>query len=103
MSKSMLSLYTSIMDSRVNPLRHLPPSQAFQLMVVLSMMWTAIFCASASAWLWYGELLIGHVLFAAGIIVTSLVFRAHQPRMAEGYRAHPKSDGTARYDDVWGG
>ena len=41
----MLDLYRTVMDSEKNPLRHLPPVQRFQGMVVLSLMWAAIFCA----------------------------------------------------------
>ena len=51
---SMLSIYKTIMDSNRNPLRALLPQQRFQIMVVLSLMWTTIFCTMAGAWLWYG-------------------------------------------------
>ena len=59
----MRGLYTALMDSSVNPLRNLPKVQRFQVMVYLSMMWTAIFRAGAGAWVWYGELVVAHVLF----------------------------------------
>lgn len=102
----MLDWYRTIMDSDVNPLRKLPPVQRFQIMVVLSLMWTAIFCAGASAWVWYGELAVLHVLVALGILITSLTFRAAnkiEPEAAvQTYRDHPARDGTTRYDDVWG-
>lgn len=100
----MISLYRSIMDSNVNPLRNLPPAQRFQLMLFLSVMWTNIFCLSAGAWIWYGELIVFHVLVVAGIVVTGLVFRrASKATAYRTYRHHPLKDGTARYDDVWGG
>lgn len=102
----MISIYRVVMDSTVNPLRSLPPAQRFQLMLFLSVMWTIIFCVSAGAWMWFGELVVFHVLVLAGIFVTSLIFgRASQAgnyRYAT-YRHHPLKDGTARYDDVWGG
>jgi hypothetical protein len=44
-------------------------------MVVLSLVWTVIFCAVTGAWLWYGELLAGHLLFALGFVITGLTFR----------------------------
>jgi len=53
----MSSLYRAVMDSSVNPLRTLPAAQRFQLMLFLSVMWTNIFCLSAGAWVWYGELI----------------------------------------------
>ena len=100
----MISLYRSIMNSDVNPLRKLPPAQRFQSMLFLSVMWTNIFCLSAGAWIWYGELIVFHVLVVTGIVVTSWVFaRASASTAYRTYRHYPLKDGTARYDDVWGG
>jgi hypothetical protein len=96
----MNELYRSIMDSDQNPLNTLPPAQRFQVMVVLSLMWTSIFCTAASVWFWYGELIAVHILLALGVSITGMTFRA-SPKGAT-YRDHPKTDGTARYDDVWG-
>ena len=96
----MLSLYRAVMDSDSNPLRDLLPAQRFQLMVFLSVMWTTIFCAAAGAWLWYGELIVLHVLVAFGVIATGLTF--HNASQVATYRDHPVEDGTPRYDDVWG-
>ena len=96
----MMSLYRSIMDSNKNPLRHLHPAHRFQLMVFLSIMWTTIFCAAAGAWLWYGELIVGHILVAFGFLVTGWTF--HKADQVATYRDQPLHDGTARYDDVWG-
>ena len=62
----MESMYRAVMDSDVNPLKKLPPAQRFQVMVYLSLMWTTIFCTGAGAWLWYGELIVLHVLVAWG-------------------------------------
>jgi hypothetical protein len=71
----MLSLYRALMDPSVNPLRYIPPPQRFQTMLYLSIMWTTIFCAAAGAWLWYGELIVAHILIAFGFLVTGLTFR----------------------------
>jgi len=67
--------YSAIMDPSVSPLRNLPSSQRFQAMMALSMTWTLIFCAGTGAWLWYGELVVFHVLVALGAIVTGITFR----------------------------
>ena len=67
--------YVAIMDSSRNPLRNLPPAQRFQVMIFLSVMWTTIFCAVGGLWFYYGELIIGHVLLALGILVTATIFR----------------------------
>ncbi len=102
----MFSLYRSVMDPSVNPLRTLPPAQRFQIMSTLAMMWTAIFCTATGAWIWYGELIMGHVLVAVGFLVTGLTFR-NAGNVADAsratYRDYPAGDGTTRYDDVWGG
>ena len=96
-----MSMVKVVMDPEHNPLRKLPTAQRFQVMAILSVMWTTIFCAGASAWIWYGELMIGHLLVALGIISTSFVFQSARPTTT--YRDFPEKDGTARYDDVWGG
>ena len=101
----MSTIYRLIMDERINPLAALPVAQRFQVMVSLSMMWTAIFCAGAGAWVWYGELVTLHVGVLLGAVATALAFNAAPAKRARvaTYRDHPVRDGTARYDDVWGG
>jgi len=94
------NFYKAIMDPEVNPLRHLPPAQRFQVMIYLSIMWTAIFCAATQAWLWYGHLMVAHALIALGFVVTGWTF--HRVEQKHTYRDYPRDDGTARYDDVWG-
>ncbi len=93
--------FRSVMDPRVSPLRHLPSAQRFQIMCVLGTMWTTIFCLGTSAWLFYGELIIFHLLLAFGTLVTGLTFRSASQK-GKTYRDFPETDGTARYDDVWG-
>ena len=100
MERNMLSIYRAVMDSEFNPLRNLPRVQRFQVMVYLSIMWTTIFCAAAGAWVWYGELIVAHLLVALGFVATGFTF--HRARTVATYRDHPLNDGTARYDDVWG-
>ncbi|NNF76644.1 MAG: hypothetical protein HKN05_01320 [Rhizobiales bacterium] len=70
----MKTQYQSVMDPDQNSLRRIPPAQRFQIMVYLSMMWTAIFCFSASAWAWYGELVVGHIAVALGVMITGMTF-----------------------------
>ena len=97
----MINLYGLIMDPDKNPLRNLPIAQRFQLMLLLGMMWTTIFCASFSLWFYYGELAAAHILFAIGFVVTGLTFQ--RSAATKSYRDYPSKDGTNRYDDVWGG
>jgi hypothetical protein len=63
------------MNPEANPLRELPLSQRFQLMVVLSIMWSTIFSGSVGAWYLYGELVVGHVLVLTGVLFTALTFK----------------------------
>ena len=74
----MKDWYRVIMDSDRNPLSDLPRAQRFQIMVVLSLMWTAIFSAMAGVWFLFEELVMLHVLFAAGALLTGATFRAVQ-------------------------
>lgn len=98
----MRQIYENIMDSEKNPLMHLPVAQRFQVMVVLSTLWTAIFTASIGVWFLYGVLWAGHILVLIGLLVTAAIFqRAPKPQTLT-YRDYPREDGTARYDDVWG-
>lgn len=92
------------MNSEINPLRNLRPAFRFQVMTILSVMWTTIFCAAAGAWFYYGELIAVHVLLAAGTLITGVTFNAAKTGALQQatYRDFPASDGTARYDDVWG-
>lgn len=65
-----------VFDPRVSPLRHLRPAQRFQVMCLLGMMWTTFFCLGLGIWYLYGELIVFHVLMAAGTLVTGLSFRS---------------------------
>jgi len=96
----MSNVYRTIMDSRFNPLSKLPAAQRFQLMVGLSVMWTTIFCAGTGVWIIYGQLLAFHLLVALGFLITGITF--YRAQKITTYRDQPLSDGTARYDDVWG-
>ncbi|MEM7171305.1 MAG: hypothetical protein AAF530_14120 [Pseudomonadota bacterium] len=96
----MLAAYRVVMDVTVNPLKALMPAQRFQVMVLLSIMWTVLFCASLGAWVWYGELVTAHLLVALGVFLTDFTFKT--AKIEKGHRDQPLADGTARYDDVWG-
>lgn len=93
--------YEAVMYHRRNPLRGLDRTRRFQVMTLLSIMWTTIFSATFGAWFYFGELMIGHVLLLLGVIVTGSTFRMTE-RKTGTYREATRDDGTARYDDVWG-
>ena len=78
--------YDLVMNEDKNPLKDLPKVQRFQLMVVLSVMWTTIFSLSIGSWLWWDELVVGHVAVALGILITGLTFRRAKSATAQPVR-----------------
>ena len=96
----MSEIYRLIMDPDKNPLSALRPAQRFQIMTYLGLMWTGIFCTAFGAWVWFGQLVTFHILVALGFVVTGFSFKSTQKMT--GHRDHPRKDGTARYDDLWG-
>lgn len=104
----MKNMYNSVMDPESNSLKRLPPVQRFQVMTYLGLMWTLIFCIGSGAWLWFGHLAVLHIGMASGFLITGWTFQNARKSGTQGarisgtYRDHPREDGTARYDDVWG-
>ena len=73
--------FQSVMDPRINPLSKLPSAQRFQIMIMLSVMWSLIFCGMAGIMVWYPAYVTAHlVLLAIGTLVTALVFRSASKR-----------------------
>jgi hypothetical protein len=96
----MRDSYDVVMDDNKNPLQRLPKAQRFQIMVFLSVMWSTVFCLAIGSYAYWGELLLGHVALATGVLLTGLTFRQVNKRTHRDlYRG---KDGTANYDDIWG-
>jgi len=91
--------YDVVMSESKNPLKRLPKTQRFQVMVFLSVMWTTVFYLAIGSYGFWGELVLGHVALATGVLITGLTFRQVNKRT---HRDRGK-DGTAKYDDIWGG
>jgi hypothetical protein len=71
------SSWKSIMDPNKNALSGLPKIVRFQLMVVLALMWSAIFCASAGILYWLPGYVLAHVaLIFVGLFGTGWIFRS---------------------------
>ena len=79
----MRRIYQVVMDPYRNPLSSLPAQQRFQIMIVLSVMWTTIFCAVAGLWFYYGAFVLGHVLLLLGVAATGITFRSARKTGAE--------------------
>ena len=71
----MRDTYSVVMDERKNPLQGLPKAQCFQIMTFLSVMWSSLFCLAIGSYAFWGELVVGHVAVAAGVVLTGLTFR----------------------------
>ncbi len=74
--------YAVVMNENLNPLSALPKILRFQLMVILSVMWSTVFCLALGSWLWWGEVVIGHLAVAIGVLITAMTFeRARNSQM----------------------
>ena len=63
------------MSSETNGLSDLPKIVKFQLMTLLSFMWSIVFTLMVGSYLVLGPTLLLHVFFLIGIYFTSEVFR----------------------------
>ena len=95
--------YDSVMNEERNAFSRLPKTTRFQLMTVLAVFWSAVFTISFSAYHYFGATVVAHVAVLLAVFFTADVFR----RTREGRFHHRDamrraSDGTARYDDLWG-
>lgn len=71
----MIKLYNLIMDSRYNPLSHIPDTNTrHMVMQVLAWMWCIIFGMSVGSITVFGISAIAHALLIAGVFVTAGVF-----------------------------
>lgn len=76
----MREWYDVVMDDDTNPLRNLHKPRRFQIMTVLSFMWTTIFCFSIGAWLWFDELMLAHMAVLFGVAMTGITFHKSRER-----------------------
>jgi hypothetical protein len=91
-----------VMDGDKNPFRQLPPMVRYQLMTVLAMMWSFIFCAMLGWFMWFPYYIVGHiVLLTLGALWTNYTFNtAYKMSHRDMYRS---PDGQyAMHDDIWG-
>lgn len=99
------NLYAQIMDSSKNPLRNLTPIVRFQLMTVLALMWSIVFCTWFGLLAYVGPSMFVHTVLLIGIFFTADAFRRANERSNADHRRmyRDSKDGCARYDDLWGG
>lgn len=77
----LMSYWDAVMNAERNPLSRLPKTVRFQLMAVLALMWTSIFCAMAGTFMWLPQFFIAHlVLLLIGFFGTRYIFSLHDPQ-----------------------
>ena len=80
---AMISVYNLIMDSRHNPLSHIPDNNTRHLvMQVLAWMWCIIFSMWMGSIVVFGVRAVIHAILLAGIFVTVGVFEAAKRKPA---------------------
>lgn len=71
----MTRWYQLVMDSRYNPLSHIPDNNTrHMVMQVLAWMWCIIFAMSVGSVTVFGISAIAHALLIAGVFITAGVF-----------------------------
>ncbi len=71
----MIKLYNLIMDSKHNPLSHIPDTNTRHLvMQILAWMWCIIFGMSVGSITVFGISAVAHALLIAGVFITAGVF-----------------------------
>ena len=69
------NMYFLLMDSELNGLSKLPNVVKFQLMTILSFMWSIIFTLMLGSFLVLGVTMVLHILFLVGIFFTAEIFK----------------------------
>lgn len=67
-------MYDVVMNEEKNGFRSLPVYVRFQLMAILSYMWSAIFTIGIGAYSYFQTTVILHLLLIGGIMITSKYF-----------------------------
>ena len=95
--------YAVVMDDEQNVFASLPKVRRFQIMTVLSMMWSAVFTAYVGSYIIFGPTVIAHLVVLLAIFFTADVFRRAEKETRHHRDAmRNNGDGTAMYDDMWG-
>ena len=69
------NFYSLIMSSEYNGLASLPNIVKFQLITLLSFMWSIVFTLMVGSYLVLGPTVLLHVLFLLGVFFTSEVYK----------------------------
>ena len=95
-------VWSPLMDVDKNPLMALPPIHRYQIMMVLAMMWSFIFCAMIGWMFLFPYWVLGHILLLSlGAFMTNYTFKTYSSKThRDMYRSLDKT--YALHDDIWG-
>ena len=96
--------YQAVMHESENPLRQLPKMVRFHYMMILAFMWCSIFTVWTGWLSLYGPSILAHTVLLVGVFFTGDIFRrAEEAKLSHRDAMRNPHDGTALYDDLWGG
>ena len=84
MKNFIAGCWSSVMDNRYNPLRHLDLASQHYFMQVLGWMWSMVFSLSFLSIYNFGLVWIAHLLVFGGAAFTVAVFRESEKRLVQG-------------------
>jgi len=87
--------WNSIMDHKINPLRHIQDLQVRHLVLqILAWMWCIAFSLYFSSFVVFGYTAVAHFILILAVVVTVVTFKK-----AENFKHH---DGTLNYEKIQG-
>tara|TARA_B100000035_G_C21027654_1_gene566905 strand:+ start:393 stop:776 length:384 start_codon:yes stop_codon:yes gene_type:complete len=105
----IVSSWNSIMDHKINPLRHIPDLQVRHMMMqILAFMWSAIFSILIIDSVWgFGVSAIAHMIFIGGVVITVGTFKVAESNptafnFLSGYHSLGRSRSYTIYRDKQG-
>jgi hypothetical protein len=81
MKQLIVGIWSVVMDSRHNPMRHLDLASQHYFMQVLGWMWSMVFSLSFLSIFHFGVVWMAHVLIFGGVAFTVAVFREGEKRL----------------------
>ena len=83
MKQQIALTWRSVMDHKLNPLKHMGLAQRHYLMQVLAWMWSMIFSLSFLSIFAFGYVWMGHLLVIGGVFITISLFKRAETSQRE--------------------
>jgi len=94
MRKAIVETWDAVMDSRINPLRHLDMASQHYFMQVLGWMWSMIFSLSFLSIFHFGITWAVHLLLIGGICMTVSIFKEAESKSVALRESLPLSEAS---------